>query len=154
MRETRHQIGRRFLVVGLCASFGGFCMSSSTSAMTGQKVRPVIALSCPQGASDPVQALCGALQQTLQQAVPHGLIRTGEDVAPMPGSLALRLVPTHETRHGLSAHLEWKTIQTEAWQTGPDVTLDSPDVALRAGMMTRLAAGLVRASDLPLPGTN
>lgn len=156
MRETRCQISRRRLVAGLGATVGGtILMNTSSPAMAEQqRVRPLISLSCPADGSEIEQALCDALRQALKQAVPHAMLRYGEEIAPMPGSMALKLVPVRETRHSIAAHLEWKTTAGAAWQTGPEVALDSPDVALRVGMMTRLAPDMIRVSKVPLPGTD
>ena len=116
-----------------------------------QRLRPVFELSCPDGDSAMQQALCGALQLALQQAVPHAVIRMGDSVAPVAGSLAIRLLPERETRHAMAARLSWKTDQAADWVMGPDVALDSADVALRPHMMEQLAQGLLKVSKLPLP---
>lgn len=130
-------------------------MNTSSPAMAEQqRVRPLISLSCPADGSEIELALCDALRQALKQAVPHAMLRDGEEIAPLPGSMALKLVPGRETRHSIAAHLEWKTTAGAAWQTGPEVALDSPDVALRVGMMTRLAPDMIRVSKVPLPGTD
>lgn len=150
MRDTRRHKNRRQVLALFCLCLGGGLMSDMAMAQS-QKLRPVIELSCPEGQGDMGQALCGALQEALQQAVPHALIRPGEDVAPLAGSLAIRLVPGRETRSALEAHLQWKTTQGAGWETGPDVSLQASDVALRPQMMPQLARDLIKASKLPLP---
>lgn len=148
---TSCRFARRVFLAGLGCAVGGMLMSAPVSAMSEQRARPVIALSCPQDASEIGRALCDALKQALRQASPHAVIRDGEEVAPMAGSLALKLVAVRETRHGIVTQLQWKTTPGAGWETGPEVALDSPDVALRGSMLSRYAEGLIRASRLPLP---
>ena len=153
MRKHRRKINCRDIVAGLCASMaltGGALMTDPALAES-QRLRPIFELSCPEGDSEMRQALCGALQEALQEVVPHAVIRTGDSVAPLAGSLAIRLVPERETRHAMAARLHWKSDQTADWVMGPDVALDSADVALRPHMMKQLAQGLLKVSKLPLP---
>lgn len=169
MRGICGQISRRLaggLCAGVCAAAlpgaggmaggfaGGLIMASSVVAGPQQEMRPVIGLSCPADLSDRGQALCDALHKTLQQAAPGAVLRRADlQVTDLPpGSLRLRLLPGREDRHALSARLQWHTPGDADWTTGPEIRMEAQDAPLSAAMMSRLAAGLIRASHLPLPG--
>lgn len=166
MRDAYGQINRRRMAKGLgaciCAAAlsgtGGMAegriMTSSAAPGSQQKIRPVIGLSCPADMSDRGQALCDALHKALQQAAPGAVLRRADLQASAlpPGSLTLRLLPGTEDRHALSARLQWQTPEDADWTTGPEIRMEAQDAPLSTAMMSRLAAGLIRASHLPLPG--
>lgn len=158
MQIWHRMSNRRVFAAGLCISMaltGGILMTDPALADV-QRLRPIIALSCPPADSDLRQALCGALKEALQEAAPQAVIRRTQarQDAPVPqGSLEIDLLLERETPHGMAARLRWKTDPQSAWVTGPDVALDSVDVALRPSMMKQLAQGLLKINKLPLPAS-
>lgn len=120
--------------------------------MGAQKQRPVIALSCPEKTTEMTEALCDALYRQLQQSAPHSVLRRGQDLASVPGSLVVELSVGAQSRTMLPARLRWKTATTGGWETGPEMTLSVSDTAVSDTMMPRLAQDLLQISDLPLLG--
>jgi hypothetical protein len=95
--------------------------------------------------------LCDALLRQLQQVALRSVVRRGDTLAPVPGSLVVELSMGAPSRTMLPARLRWKSATSEGWETGPEMTLSVSDAELSASMMPRLAQDLLKISALPLP---
>ena len=111
--------------------------SKNAAEGAAQMARPLLAYRCPAG-FDTAEELCRAFRTLLGEAAPgHALRRLGEEEA-MP---ALRdsdlYVALAAERHGaqsLTARIEWREGTDTETVTGPEISLDSSDTALRPSM--------------------
>lgn len=152
--SSYHRITAALLVACIVA-LGGLGMTGPAASMGAkntaqQMARPVIALSCPAKATQFSDALCEALFQQLHQIAPRSIVRRGQDLAPVSGSLLVELSVGAPSRTALPARLRWKSASSGGWETGPEMTLSVSDAELSASMMPRLARDLLQISALPL----
>lgn len=139
------------LLIGACC----LSISNAPAQATGQatqRPRSVIVLSCTMSgakASTQTRMLCQALQQKLLQPLPHHVFRMVHELQTVRGRAGDVLVnlnidnmrPDH-----VGAHLEWRHGTTDVMQTGPEVTVNTPQTGLTFPNASELAAALLEAS--------
>jgi hypothetical protein len=148
------------------SAFGGFQMhrtilaamvalETATAARAGSSdtfgdpTRNVL-LSCI-GHAPQADAACAALERALAARSPGLRVRraAGPSGPRGPAELAVALLLDRVEPHLLEAHLEWRTAAS-GWQSGPPLQLTAAEVEIRPSMLDRLAADLLRITELPL----
>lgn len=110
---------------------------SKNAAEGAQVARPLLAYRCPAG-FDAAEELCRAFRTLLGEAAPgHALRRLG-DSEPVPAlrdsDLYVALAAERRGAHSLTARIEWREGKDAESVTGPEISLDSSDTALRPSM--------------------
>ena len=111
--------------------------SKNAAEGPAQMARPLLAYRCPAG-FDATEELCRAFRTLLGEAAPgHALRRLG-DSEPVPAlrdsDLYVALAAERHGAHSLTARIEWREGTDNETVTGPEISLDSSDTALRPSM--------------------
>lgn len=105
-----------------------------------------IVLNCPTQTPDS-EALCQALEDSLQKSAPDYTIRRGTGPA-NSGDLAITLHMLKSSSQVLEGYLEWHTA-SELPHKGPPVTFGVDDATISPDTFLTFTSGLIKLSDLP-----